>query len=125
MRTVLPLIAALLVAGPSLAEEPPADPEAVKGASAHYHVGPTDFDARSYHQAITEFEASFALVPHPLMLFNIAEARRKLSEPRTALTYYWKYVTAAPDGARVREARHWIVEFSRRFKLDASTPPPG
>ena len=51
---------------------------------------------RLFRKAIETYEAAYAIVPWPVYHVNIAQTYRTLDELDTALTYYEKFLEAAP-----------------------------
>jgi tetratricopeptide (TPR) repeat protein len=73
-------------------------------ARAHFERGRTFFQVDEYRKAIDEFKAAHVERPDPAFLYNIAECYRHLGEPKDALTYYRRFLTAAAPGDRTRPA---------------------
>ncbi len=72
-------------------------------AKAHYELGATAFGLGHFDRALESFERAYRLDPAPILLYNIAQAHRKLEHPTEAIAFYQKYLDAAP-GAEDREA---------------------
>ncbi|HWO24111.1 MAG TPA: tetratricopeptide repeat protein [Kofleriaceae bacterium] len=61
--------------------------------------------ASHYDKAIELYQKAFALVPHPILLFNIAQAYRLASRSDQAMPFYERYLTLEPNGAQSTAAR--------------------
>jgi tetratricopeptide (TPR) repeat protein len=82
--------------------------EYVKAGIAAQKAG--DFDT-----AITMYGKAYQLMPHPVLIFNSAQAHRLAGHKDRAVAMYKRYLEIAPDGDQAQTARDWIAE------LD---PPP-
>jgi hypothetical protein len=107
--------------------EPPAADEATDAEKLRAQANQLTSEAvelknrGDYPAAVTKFEQAYDLVPHPLLLYNIAQSHRLAGNQREALSYYRKFLAIATEGSE--------VEYSRRFvaELEASVekaPPP-
>jgi hypothetical protein len=103
-------------------------------ASALYRQAAADYRAGRYASAVVGFEQAYAQDPDPMLLFNIAQARRRLAEQNgdpaevdRAVVCYERYLATAPAGAKAADARRHLT---RLLKLQASrvssvaTPAP-
>lgn len=97
------LLLLVLVAAATLGASPPAHADAAQ-ARIHFEKGRTYFQVDEYRKAIDEFKAAHIDRPDPAFLYNIAECYRHLGEPRDALTYYRRFLKAAPASDRSRPA---------------------
>ncbi len=77
--------------------------------------------------AIVEFEAAYALAPTPALLFDIAQARRRLGDPARALVAYRAYLEQAgpaPDRTVAEaHARALAAQLRRPAPLFAAERP--
>lgn len=131
------LIAVFLALGaPSPASaQPPA--EAAPGASdderraiALYEQGLRHYELAEFAAAIDSFKASYRLVADPELLFNIAQAYRRMGPTgcAQALEFYRNYRVAAPDrSADVEEhiaAMERCVVEREQARATGEPPPP-
>jgi tetratricopeptide (TPR) repeat protein len=63
-----------------------------------------------YDTAIGFYQKAYQLVPHPTLIFNIAEANRLAGRFDGALTLYRRYLSEAPAGPLAADARDRIAE---------------
>lgn len=80
------------VAAPALADEK----SDKKEANRHFKNGVALFDENKYAEALAEFERAYTLMPHPLVLYNLANAHRALSQYDEAVTYYQRLMAEGP-----------------------------
>jgi len=113
MRTTL--IAALLVCLVVPASAQPSD-DAVRAAEAHYKQGAAFFAAGDFGKALGEFQASYDLVPEPLLLFNMGLCYREGGRKREALDHFRRYVEQQPDGDRADEASEYIAALTAELE---------
>jgi tetratricopeptide (TPR) repeat protein len=100
------LILALLVGASEVAA---AEGDAAEALSAE---GVAHFRRGEYTQAIEAFEASYALRPLPELLYDLAQAYRRLGNCEQALGYYRRYFEHAPPGSLRDKAAARIAELS-------------
>lgn len=101
--------------------ERPANRAAVeRSAQLHHDAGRENYLAGRYALAITEFEAAYALLPEPILLYNLAQAHRKNGSPDKALLFYQRYLAAAP---RARD-RGEVEEKIRDLEAEMSRTSP-
>jgi len=74
-----------------------------------------------YDTAISLYWKAYALVPHPVLLFDIAQAHRLAGRVEYALTLYRKYLDEDPEGTEARRARELIAELEARMIEEART----
>ena len=120
MRTILPrtLAALLAVAVPSLALSPaPAaaqkkkeDKEKKKQAKAYVDAGLAAYGGGDYDAAVDFYQRAYDLIPHPVLLFNIAQAHRLAGRTAEALDFYRRYLEADPKGRDADQARGFVKE---------------
>jgi tetratricopeptide (TPR) repeat protein len=63
-----------------------------------------------YDTAINFYQKAYQLVPHPTLIFNIAEAQRLAGRIENALSLYKRYLSEAPAGPLAQDARDRIAE---------------
>lgn len=68
---------------PSASAPPPSQPTSAdrEAARRHFSAGVSFFNAADYVHALEEFEAAYALVPTPAVLYDIEATRRHLAAP--------------------------------------------
>jgi hypothetical protein len=75
----------------------PENLEATEEARQRFESGMRLYDARSFRDAIREFELAARLVPSADLWFNIARAHEELSELDLAIEYYGRYLRDRVD----------------------------
>src|SRR5438128_12114507 len=83
------LIAALLVAGPALAD-------ARGDAKRHFREGMSLIAAGQLDRGIAELKQAYAIKPHPDVLYDIAKAYVDLGNIPGARNYFKQYVPTHP-----------------------------
>jgi tetratricopeptide (TPR) repeat protein len=63
-----------------------------------------------YDTAIDFYQKAYQLVPHPTLIFDIAEAQRLAGRTDAALSLYKRYLADAPAGPLAQDARDRIAE---------------
>jgi hypothetical protein len=121
---VLVVTALLFMGGRAHAQDPKAQ------AKQHFAAGEARFKAGDYRGAITEFAAADALVPSPILSYNIGLCHERLGEDQLAVQRYRDYLERRPDAANrpAVEARIQAAEQRLAAKkgppAPAPTPPP-
>lgn len=122
-RAALVLVVVLLTSGRAWAQDESEE------ARARFQHGTELFDEGNLEGALVEFEASFALRPVPVVLFNIAQTHKLLFNYREAIAAYRRYLTLGGEelaGARVAEVRTTIARLERSMgRLAIECVPPG
>ncbi|HEX2691139.1 MAG TPA: tetratricopeptide repeat protein [Kofleriaceae bacterium] len=67
-----------------------------------------------YDTAIALYTKAYGLVPHPVLMFNMAEAHRLAGRSDKALALYAKYLAQDPKGAKAQTARDLIADIQAR-----------
>src|SRR5690606_20424292 len=99
------IAAALMLGGPAIAEaqarpRAPAPSDAAKQAARKLvDEGIAAQDAKDYDQAIERYKQAYALVPHPILMFNIGQAHRLAGRPDQAVPFYERYLALDPSGS--------------------------
>lgn len=136
------LTASLFFASPSARAEKPvsATPSSARAdrarnqqAQLHHDAGKANYLSGSYGLAIREFEAAYALLPEPILLFNLAQAHRKNGDLENALLYFRRYLVALPGAPDRKDVETRIQEITGLInkanangpKALASTTNPG
>jgi tetratricopeptide (TPR) repeat protein len=78
------------------------------------------FAAGRYDEAVSDFEASYALAPVPGLLYDLAQAHRLRGDCAAALSFYRRFLEADPGGKLRERTRARIAEME---KCAAAKPP--
>jgi tetratricopeptide (TPR) repeat protein len=111
------LVATLMLVGAAAASAQAED----KRPSEHYDQAVVDYKLGRFEKAAAGFERAYELDPDPLLLFNIAQARRHLAtaggvtEIERAIFFYERYLADAPAGAKAGSARNHLAELRGRL----------
>jgi len=102
--------------GVSIAAAQPAPPPAkAKAAKQYVDAGLAAQNTGDYDTAITFYEKAYELVPHPVLLFNMAQAHRLAKRDERALELYKKYLAADPKGAQAKTASEIVAEIEAKL----------
>ena len=93
------LLAVTLAASQAAAQQTAPDAATVAEARYHYARGAESFRAGRFAEAIEEFDAAYALGPHPTVLYSLAQAHERLRHVPDAIRYYERYLADAPPDA--------------------------
>jgi hypothetical protein len=86
-------------------------------ARAHTKQGTAYLDAEVFDKAVEEFEAAYALMPLPALLYNIAFSYdNQRGGAEQALDYYNRYLSADPDGKMADVARRRVAKIVRALR---------
>jgi tetratricopeptide (TPR) repeat protein len=66
--------------------------------------------AGDYDTALTFYGKAYELVPHPVLLFNMAQANRLAGRTDKAIELYKKYLEANPQGPQAKVAKDFVAE---------------
>jgi hypothetical protein len=66
--------------------------------------------------AADEYQAAYDLVPHPLMLYNLAQVYRLAGEDERALRLYREFLATGPDGEAASFARQYVRALERSLE---------
>jgi tetratricopeptide (TPR) repeat protein len=66
-----------------------------------------------YDDAIALYKRAYEAVPHPEILFDLAQAYRLKGDPETALGLYQRYLAVEPRGRVAADARRWAAELDK------------
>jgi tetratricopeptide (TPR) repeat protein len=118
-------LCAVLLGGLAATSAPsPAQAQPAGGApSAKQYVdqGIAAQERGDYDAAIELYTKANALSPHPLLIYNLAQAHRLAGRLDKALELYNKYLVADPDGPQASNARGFVSEL--QAKIAAARPP--
>jgi len=76
-----------------------------KTAKQYVDAGLAAQNSGDYDTAIQLYEKAYALVPHPVLLFDMAQANRLAGRIPQALALYARYLAADPNGPQAKTAR--------------------
>jgi len=120
------LIASLCVAG--LGAPSPAEAKPDKGkrlsqadkddAKKHFEQAKAMQDAGDYTGAAASYKKAYALIPEPLLLFNIAQVYRLDGKKRLAYDYYKRYLEADPEGRGASIAKKFVNEIEAQLEKE-------
>jgi tetratricopeptide (TPR) repeat protein len=81
-----------------------------KLASQYVDAGLAAQDAGDYDSAVEFYQKAYAVVPHPVLIYNIAQAHRLGGHLEAALADYQQYLAADPNGPKVKEATAFVTQ---------------
>ena len=87
-------------------------------ARRRFFAGAQLFEEANYEGALAEFEASYRVLPQPVVLFNIAQTQRSLFRYDEAVENFGQYLREGADRIpmpRQRQVRQTIAELERRI----------
>jgi len=71
-------------------------------------------NAGRYDEAIALYKKAYDAVPHPEILFNLAQAYRLKGDADNALDHYQRYLRVEPDGRVAADATRWVAVLEKR-----------
>jgi hypothetical protein len=123
MQCKAPLVACLCVVTVTDVAAAVADEgDSATRARALSNQGLADFKSGHYVEAIDAFLASYALVPVPALIFDIAQASRLRGDCDKALQYYERYLHEAPDARNRVIVEAHIGEMRACARTGSSAP---
>ena len=111
---LLGAIGAAAAPGRALAQAAPAPVDKKQVSKQYVNAGLAAQDSGDYETAITFYVKAYQLVPHPTLLFNMAQAHRLAGHIDQALALYKRYLSEDPRGAEARTARQLVTEIETR-----------
>ena len=108
------------------ASKPPAGkPKLDKKKQANQYVeqGLEAQQKGEYDAALSLYGKAYELVPHPVLLFNMAQAHRLAGRPELARDLYRQYLDAEPKGAKAKTAREFLVAMEAQIAAQAAAAP--
>jgi hypothetical protein len=107
----------------ALAEPAPtANADKVRVAKQYVDAGLAAQGSGDYDTAITLYSKAYQLVPHPLLIFNMAQAHRLAGHVEQALSLYAQYLAEDPHGAQAQTAHELVAELEARKPKQARGP---
>jgi tetratricopeptide (TPR) repeat protein len=116
---LLGAIGAVATPGRALAQSTPAPVDKRQVAKQYVNAGLAAQASGDYETAITFYLKAYQLVPHPTLLFNMAQAHRLAGHIDRALALYKRYLSEDPRGAEAETARQHVSEIETRRADDA------
>lgn len=108
----------LCAAGPARADD-----AAREEAKRHFASGESLFKGGDYRAAILEFKAADALVPSPILSFNIGLCHEKLGEEEAAVSLYRTYLARRPDAPNREQVEARIGRLEQQAAARRAPPP--
>jgi tetratricopeptide (TPR) repeat protein len=115
MRTLI----ALLISLPVVAA---ADPR--QDADGHARKGVALYNLGKFGDAIEEFEEAYKLFQSDALLFNLAQAHRKLEHCESALRYYNQFMAGAPSPVLAAQVTELLPTLQAACRMK-DAPPNG
>lgn len=115
----------LSVGAVSAAEDPPGSERTESAFSVLYERALVAYQAGHYADAIEALLVAYKLRPEPRLLYNIAQAHRKLGNLRKSREYFEQYLAADREIATdmKAEVQHQITELTAQERAAAPPPP--
>jgi tetratricopeptide (TPR) repeat protein len=110
-------LSVLLVCGSAHA----ADPDAQQ-ARKYYEKGTQYYDLGRYDEAARQFEAAYEIKQDAALLYNIAQAYRRMGDNKRALELYKNFLRRMPDSSRRTEVEGRIGVLQKLVDESASKP---
>jgi hypothetical protein len=111
---VLTLISLSFLAAAPIQGTSTQDETTVK-AKAAFELGTALYKQGKYAEAVLKFQETYALKPHPTVMYNIGRCRERLEEIPRALTAYREYLRIAPDASDASAVTAAIERIEKRF----------
>jgi tetratricopeptide (TPR) repeat protein len=102
-------------------------PSAIEQSRVHHNNAVVHFNLDEWKEAAAEFKEAYRLHPDPLFLYNIGQCYRKLGDQAEALSYYRKYLRAAPKASNRAEVERRMEELEAALEAASKSreaPPP-
>ncbi|HLL23266.1 MAG TPA: hypothetical protein VK427_14110 [Kofleriaceae bacterium] len=109
------LALAVLLASGLVASAQSPDPAKKKIAKEYVDAGLAAQKAKDFDTAINLYAKAHDLIPHPVLLFNIAQAHRLAGREAQALSFYERYVAAEPRGTHASLARTMMADIKTKL----------
>ncbi len=112
----------VLIAGALLAAATAAGAQPHPTADAHARRGVALYNLGKYQEAIEEFEAAYQEFQSDALLFNLAQAHRKLEHCERALTYYHQFLAGQPPPALAQQVEKLLPELEAACRTRDARP---
>ncbi|HEX4419616.1 MAG TPA: tetratricopeptide repeat protein [Kofleriaceae bacterium] len=106
------------VARPAVVHAEPTTAEKKQTAKSYVDAGLQAQKTGDYDTAIILYQKAYDLVPHPVLLFNLAQAHRLAGRIQKALELYRDYLEEDPQGSESATARELIGELEARQRAE-------
>ena len=111
----LAAVALAVAAAPAPAHAQPTPSKSrLQAAKSYVDAGLAAQKSGDYDTALMLYKKAYALVPHPVLLFNMAQAHRLAGHAEQALALYRKYLKVDPRGTEARTARELVAELEAK-----------
>src|SRR5262245_17333846 len=97
--------------------------EQVARALKHYTEARVLYDRGAIPEAMTAFQAAYALRPDPAFLFDIGQCQRRLGRRAEALASYRAFLRERPNSEKRDVVERLIAALEREPQLVAAPPP--
>jgi tetratricopeptide (TPR) repeat protein len=87
-------------------------------ASEHVQRGDAFKESGRHAAAAREYQKAYALVPHPVLIFNLAQVYRLAGDRERAIEHYERYLAADPSGRASRQARQFADQLRRELERE-------
>ncbi|HEY3354114.1 MAG TPA: hypothetical protein VGQ83_12750 [Polyangia bacterium] len=94
-------------------------------AKQFFEAGKRFYEMQSWRAAIDQFKQAQALLPSPILDYNIALCYEKLGKPKTAVKFYQRYLAGAPKADNRAEVEGRINSLESQVAAPAAPPAPG
>src|ERR1700710_327332 len=91
-------------------------------ADAHARRGVALYNLGKYEEAIGEFEDAYKAFQSDALLFNLAQAHRKLEHCERALTFYHQYLAGSPTPALAQQVEKLLPELEAACRTRDARP---
>jgi tetratricopeptide (TPR) repeat protein len=112
--------AATLVLSPVAHAQPTKPADKTKTAKEYVNAGLAAQNSGDYETALTFYGKAYELVPHPVLLFNMAQAHRLAGRAKEAIDFYRKYLDADPKGTQRKPAMEFITALEVQLAAEES-----
>ncbi len=120
MRCLLVVLLALL-AVPALAQE-----SSLKEEAAALVVKAQGLESQGdFSAAANEYRTAYTIVPHPVLLFNLAQVYRQGNDKVRAYYFYRKYLITEPSGHLSELATKFLSQMASELGEPIPGPPAG
>lgn len=107
---VLAVPAAAIDPAPAVADSKSDKAKKKKQAKAYVDAGLAAYESGDYDSAVDFYQKAYEVLPHPVLLFNIAQAHRLGGRTAEALESYRRYLAADAKGPHASEAKGFVKE---------------
>jgi outer membrane receptor for ferrienterochelin and colicin len=91
-------------------------------ARRHFEAGMDLIAQARFTEGVAELEEAYEILPHPVVLYNIARALRDAGELERSLEYFRRYLDSDPEDRGEVEAA--ITNLEARIEQEKTKPPP-